>query len=272
MRYTYALQHQHGRSSSASSTGSGGRTSRPNLTRPADCMQRMQHTGDQAPARRRRSRRGRRRHGRSQQRALHVRAAAPAGRRQRVQRRQQRPCFVSGWVHRDRPPLDQSRRSCTHGPRSCCRGGQHRGSVMSAAGSDINTEILGIGGRWNRVSNVVGTVEKRPYFYVLGPTYMLVSDFFFAFSSKSRNPARALGGPLPGAPAPWRRHLVRFPRHFAGLGVRCPPLVLRDQRLGSFCACQRPPSIANQQRSAPLIAVIFFFTGPALILCPLPSW
>ena len=151
VRYTCALQHQHGRSSSASSTGSGGRTSRPNLTGPADCMQRMQHTGDQAPARRQRRRRRRRRHGRPRQRALHVRAAAPAGRRQqRVQRRQQRPCFVSGWVHRDRPPLDQSRRSCTHGPRSCCRGGQHRGSVMSAAGSDINTEILGIGGRWNR--------------------------------------------------------------------------------------------------------------------------
>ena len=53
VRYTYALQHQHGRSSSASSTGSGGRTSRPNLTGPADCMQSMQHTGDQAPARRR---------------------------------------------------------------------------------------------------------------------------------------------------------------------------------------------------------------------------
>ena len=121
-------------------------------------------------------------------------------------------------------------------------------------------EVVGIG-----ASDVVGTVEKRPYFYVLGPTYMLVSDFFFAFSSKSRNPARALGGPLPGAPAPWRRHVVRFPRHFAGLGVRFPPLVLRDQRLGSFCACQRPPSIANQRRSAPLIAVIFFFTGPALI-------
>ena len=113
-------------------------------------------------------------------------------------------------------------------------------------------EVVGIG-----ASDVVGTVEKRPYFYVLGPTYMLVSDFFFAFSSKSRNPARALGGPLPGAPAPWRRHLVRFPRHFAGLGVRCPPLVLRDQRLGSFCACQRPPSIANQQ-TAPHSLQSFF--------------
>ena len=105
-----------------------------------------------------------------------------------------------------------------------------------------------------------------------GPTFMYLAlltcwsvTVFFAFSSKSRNPARALGGPLLGAPAPWRRHVVRFPRHFAGLGVRCPPPVLRDQRLGSFCACQRPPSIANQRRSAPLIAVIFFFTGPALI-------
>ena len=101
-----------------------------------------------------------------------------------------------------------------------------------------------------------------------GPTFMYLAlltcwsvTVFFAFSSKSRNPARALGGPLLGAPAPWRRHVVRFPRHFAGLGVRCPPLVLRDQRLGSFCACQRPPSIANQRRSASLIAVIFFCGG-----------
>ena len=47
VRYTYALQHQHGRSTSAPSTGSGGRTSRPNLTGPGDCMQSMQHTGDQ---------------------------------------------------------------------------------------------------------------------------------------------------------------------------------------------------------------------------------
>ena len=35
-------------------------------------------------------------------------------------------------------------------------------------------EVVGIG-----ASDVVGTVEKRPYFYVLGPTYMLVSDCFF---------------------------------------------------------------------------------------------
>ena len=174
----------------------------------------------------------------------------------------------------DRPPLDQST------PSLCKAGGAARtaharvaAEASTAAVSCLppaqtltprfwELEVVGIG-----ASDVVGTVEKRPYFYALGPTYMFVSDFFFAFSSKSRNAARALGGPLPGAPTPWRRHVVRFPRHFAGLGVRCPPLVLRDQRLGSFCACQRPPSIANQRRSAPLIAVIFFFTGPDLIFC-----
>ena len=230
-------------------------------------MQRMQHTGDQAPARRRRRRRGRRRHGRPRQRALHVRAAAPAGRRQqRVQRRQQRPCFVSGWVHRDRLWIRAGGAARTAHARVAAVASTAAASCLPPAQTLTprfwELEVVGIG-----ASDVVGTVEKRPYFYVLGPTYMLVSDFFFAFSSKSRNPARALGGPLPGAPAPWRRHLVRFPRHFAGLGVRCPPLVLRDQRLGSFCACQRPPSIANQRRSAPLIAVIFFFTGPALIFC-----
>ena len=129
-----------------------------------------------------RATRGRRRRGRPRQRALH------AGRRQqRVQRRQQRPCFVSGWAQWDRPPLDQST------PSLCKAGGAARtaharvaAEASTAAASCLppaqtltprfwELEVVGIG-----ASDVVGTVEKRPYFYVLGPTYMLVSDFFFS--------------------------------------------------------------------------------------------
>ena len=154
VRYTYALQHQHGRSSSASSTGSGGRTSRPNLTGPADCMQSMQHTGDQAPARRRHAG-DNDTDGRDSVRYIYTHTRRAAASARPATAAAATFCFRLGPIgsaafgsEHTKPVL--SRWSCTHGPRSCCRGGQHRGSVMSATGSDINTEILGIGGRWNR--------------------------------------------------------------------------------------------------------------------------
>ena len=53
-------------------------------------------------------------------------------------------------------------------------------------------EVVGIG-----ASDVVGTVEKRPYFYVLGPTYMLVSDFFSRFRLSPETPREHWEGLFP---------------------------------------------------------------------------
>ena len=183
VRYTYALQHQHGRRSSASSTGSGGRTSRPNLTGPADCMQRMQHTGDQAPARRQRRRDAGAddddTDGRSSVRYTYAlqhqqgggSSASSDGSSGHV-------LFQAGSTGIGRLWIRAGGAARTDHARVAAEASTAAASCLPPAQTLTprfwELEVVGIG-----ASDVVGTVEKRPYFYVLGPTYMLVSDCFF---------------------------------------------------------------------------------------------